>query len=407
MLTLKYSECGKIFNPDDIKCLNCIIENKKAFKQHERCKLYEKHQILKNAGLDSESRNYLSQNNQLIDAAFLAEEGLDKDTINNLAREGRLLESAQAHQILKEAGLDSESRNYLLQKKQLVDVALLVKKDITFGEFWMAPFCGLDKDTLNKLAIGNSLLDFALFIEKSKECEELDRVTIKKLAKRRANYLLNSNQIDKNTINKCSADKDKTIATKTKKARLAERNNLIGEIYLMYLSALRHTRKTISRRKDKRYTRRCRKLGKEDKLLLKGKYIRLIISHCNYLLTLNQLCDMSKKLQIAPKDFETLSNKRIIYRQELNGIYFYAEGAREFKQKWDSQVEYFNKLFRKSGVTKARRLISSLMKNALLEKKWFLDEIYVSILISKVLQIPVDIHESITEEKRKKVAAKG
>lgn len=278
--------CGKTYRPDNTACLDCG-KNAETLEQYGRCRklwimtIEKAHQVLKNIGLDVESRNCLAQNEQLIYVAELAESGgglkLDNDIINRLAKENRL------------------------NKKEIL-----------------------------------------------------------------------------------------------------ERYNIFEGVYEEYISDIRFVVwKKIKRKKRARERRRritgkfilCdRKLSANEKLSLKGKCIGKILKRCHYLLSHAQLEPLIKNFELTGKNIAELCDLGVIYRKANDNTYLYAESEMKFKQKWGNQVEYFNELFNRSDFTKTNRLISYLVESALLEKGWRLDEIYVSILIGKVLQIPMNMH---------------
>lgn len=165
--------CGETYRPDNTACLDCG-ENTETLEQYGKCrKMYksldEAHWILEDVGLDAESRACLLRKKQLVAVALLAEQdktlgGLNKNILNKLAKENRLLEIAQAHaqgvmttlkanQILKDMGLDADSRNCLAKNKQLIEMALLAKK--------VKEFSGLEKSVINELAKESRLLEIA------------------------------------------------------------------------------------------------------------------------------------------------------------------------------------------------------------------------------------------------------
>jgi len=405
--------CAKSYRPGSAVCLECG-ENEETVEQYLRCqKMYKSlddaHEILEGVGLDAESRTCLLQKRQLVAVALLAEQdktlgGLSKTTLNKLAKENRLLEIAQAHakgimtvlnahQILKDLGLDVDSRNCLAKNKQLIDIAKLVIRN--------REYLGSDKKTFidlaNKLAMKNRINDLTVVIENSMWLTESDLTTMVKSLQGRAQKVKTIIEI---------------LPPKSRKKRIeANLNNIIKGVYKEYISNISQKKirkKVLTKkwtgvkqgwqlRKVIRYVRCKRKLNAEPK----GSYIGNILSQCNYLLTHDQLGTMMKKFELTAKNIAELCEIGKIYRQEQNGTFLYASSEYKFEQNWDSQIEYFSELFNKRGFAKTNRLISYLVESALLEKGWLLDEIYVSILISKTLQIPANAYENITEKKRK------
>lgn len=366
------------------------------------------HQILEKAGFDAVARDCLEKRKQLFDIAlFVEKQGfgwLDKDTLNKDAKENRLMKfmisinrtgvmfTEQAHQILKNAGLDSESRKCLARNNQLLDIAKLVMRN--------REYLGSDKKTFiglaNKLAMENRINDLAVVIENSMWLTESDLTTMDKS--------LQSGLQEMKTIIEMLAEKSRGKRIK------ADLNNIVKGVYKEYISDISHIqwkkvrKKVLTKRwtgvtqgwqlrKIVRYVRRKRKLSAE----LKGKYIGNILSQCNYLLTHDQLGTMIKKFELTAKNIAELCEMGEIYRQEQNGTFLYAKSEMQFKQKWGCQVEYFSELFNRREITKTKRLLSDLVESALMEKGWQLDEIYMSILIRTVLQGSANINEKKTK----------
>lgn len=367
------------------------------------------HQVLEKAGFDAVARDCLERRKQLFDIAlFVEKQGfgwIDKETINKDAKENRLMKfvisinktgvmfKEDAHEILKNAGLDSESRKCLARNSQLLDIAKLVIRN--------REYLGSDKKTFielaNKLAMKNRINDLAVVIENSMWLTESDLTTMVKSLQSRPQKMKTIIEI---------------LPQKSRKKRIeANLNNIIRGVYKEYISNISQKKirkKVLAKRwtgvkqgwqlrKVIRYVRCKRKLNAKPK----GSYIGNILSQCNYLLTHDQLGPMMKKFELTAKNITELCGMGVIYRQEQNGTFLYASSEYKFEQNWDSQIEYFSELFNKRGFAKTNRLINYLVESALLEKGWLLDEIYVSILIRKVLQSPVNIHANITEKKTK------
>lgn len=237
----------------------------------------------------------------------------------------------------------------------------------------------MDRKTINRLAKKGCLMEVAAAIEKTKML--LLNIDINLTAR---NYPNRSNRIWEKFVTCIGGIVEQEI----EKIPSSVKTNLIRNIHRRFVVI-------------EKFLKRHIKLSREKNLLMKGEHIREILAHYHYNLTLGQLLSIIEKFQLNKKDIEKLCNMAVIYQQEQNGTILYAKSKNRFEHNWDSQVEYFNELFNRSGFTTTKRLISYLDKSALSEKGWQLDEMYVSLLISKVLQIPANAYENITEKKRK------